>query len=221
MSTELIAALAFLAGLGVMGLYRYLTRGGLFTGGRVKIPRQFIVREIPTGDIPKDARVPLDYLSAKLQTLGFVRADMPVRVPALQSKLHRVLLVPFAHLEERSIFVMGIDDRFAPRAELMLYIVTPLEGGRRVETTTLGALKALRPQGSDVEIVTDADSIEEIWSRHRRRLMSYERKERLAIEPEAWKIPVAQAYDAWVEAAVRAQRVRIADGSTYQIRGRY
>ncbi|MFO0728353.1 MAG: hypothetical protein U1E65_31525 [Myxococcota bacterium] len=219
MSTWLIATVAFFAGFAAMALTRYLTRGGLFTGGRVRIPRQFVVREIPTGDIPRDAQAPLDYLTARLAAAGFRPADMPVRVPALQSKLHRVVLVPFYHPTEQTLFIMGIDERFAPRAEIMLHILTPLEGGRRVETTTLSALEQLRPSGADVQIVTDANSVEEIWSRHRKRLMGYERKERLPIDPEAWKQPIALAYDAWVEAALRAQQLQLAaDGTTYLLR---
>ena len=155
----------------------------------------------------------------KLRRLGFAPADLPVRVPALQSIGHQVLLVPFAHPEESAIFLMGIESRL-PRTELMLHIVTPLKNGRRVETSTLAALRHLRPpEAVDVRVVTDAESIDEIWSHHRRALMAYERAERQAIDPEGWKVPIAQAYDAWVQAAIRSRRIQLSrDGATYQLR---
>jgi hypothetical protein len=215
----LFLLVAAVAGVTALIVERLFFGGGLFTGGAVRIPKRFVVKDVPTGDIPADARRPLDYLTEKLRRLGFAPADLPVRVPALQSVGHQVLLVPFAHPEESAIFLMGIESRL-PRTELMLHIVTPLKDGRRVETSTLAALRHVRPPESvDVRVVTDAESIEEIWSRHRRALMQYERSERLAIEPEGWKVPIAQAYDAWVEAAIRARRIQLSrDGSTYRLR---
>lgn len=208
------------AGLTGFAVHRFLFAGGLFTGGAGRIPKRFIVSDLPTADIPSDARRPLDYLSERLKRLGFVPADLPVRVPALQSFGHRVVLVPFVHHGEHAIFMMGIESRWAPRAELMLHILTPLKDGKRVETTTLAALRHIKPPESvDVRVVLDAGSVDEIWSQHRRALMKYERAERLEIDAGHWKVPVAQAYDAWVESAVRAQRLRLSrDGATYHLR---
>lgn len=203
-----------------LALHRFLFTGGLFTGGAARIPKRFIVSDLATTEIPNDARRPLDYLSDRLKRLGFIPADLPVRVPALQSFGHRVVIVPFVHSGESAIFLMGIESRWAPRAELMLHILTPLRDGRRVETTTLAALRHLRPPESvDVRVVLDAGSVDEIWSQHRRALMKHERSARLPIDPGTWKVPVAQAYDAWVEAAVRAQRLKLSrDGAAYHLR---
>jgi hypothetical protein len=215
----LFLLVAALAGISAFVIQRVFFGGGLFTGGAVRIPKRFVVNDVPTTEIPPDARRPLDYLTEKLRRLGFAPADLPVRVPALQSIGHQVLLVPFAHPEESAIFLMGIESRL-PRTELMLHIVTPLKNGRRVETSTLGALRHLRPPDAvDVRVVTDAESIDEIWSHHRRALMAYERAERQEIDPEGWKVPIAQAYDAWVQAAIRSRRIQLSrDGHTYQLR---
>jgi hypothetical protein len=212
--------LAAAAGLFGFAVHRYLFAGGLFTGGAGRIPKRFIVKDIPTQEIPTDARRPLDFLSDRLKRLGFEAADLPVRVPALQSFGHRVVLVPFVHRGESAIFLMGIESRWAPRAELMLHILTPMKNAKRVETSTLAALRHIKPPESvDVRVVLDAGSVDEIWSQHRRALTKYERADRLPVEPDAWKAPVAQAYDAWVEAAVRAQRLRLdPDGATYHLR---
>ena len=212
--------LAVAAGLAAVLLQRFVKTAGLFRGGPGRIPKRFVVKDIPTGDIPSDAQQPLDYLTEKLGQLGFVRADLPVRVPALQTFGYRMLLVPFANLEDSSIFLMGIESHWPPSSDLMLHIITPLTGGRRVETTTLDALAKLRPaQTIELHVVLDADSVEEIWSRHRRALSAYARADRLPVRAEDWKELVSTAYEAWVEAAVRAQRLRLlADGATYRVR---
>jgi hypothetical protein len=57
-------------------------------------------------------------------------------------------LVPFVHLDDRCVFVMGIEAGWRSRSELMLHIVTPLDGERRVETTSLAALRRYDPQAA-------------------------------------------------------------------------
>lgn len=192
----------------------------LFVGSRHRLPKRFEVKDIPTGDIPADAQKPLAQLTAKLQGMGFVSADLPVRVPLLQGFGYRLLLVPFAHPDESTFFLMGIEAGLHPRTQLMLHILTPLSGQRRVETTTLAPLDLVRhPQGVDCQVVLDADSVEEIWSRHRRALFRYERQERLAIAPEAWRTFAAEAYEAWLQAAVRSHRLQLeANGVMYKVR---
>ncbi len=200
--------------------HRLLFSGGLFTGGRVHIPKHFTVVDVRPDDIPADARVPVTYLADRLRTLGFTPGESAVRVPVLERFGHRLLLVPFVHEGESCVFLMGIDVRWRPRTELMLHLVTPLQDGRRVETTTLGALRHLRaPPTVDVRVVTDAASVDEIWSHHRRALMAHERKDRASVSAADWKDLTARAYAAWIEAAVRAQRLSLeSSGLTYTLR---
>ena len=102
----------------------------------------------------------------------------------------------------------------------MLHIITPLSGGRRVETTTLEPLESLiRPTDVDVRVVLDAESVEEIWSRHRLALNNHERAERVSVDPDHWRDLASSAYEGWLQAAVRSQRLQL-DGEMYKVRGR-
>ncbi|MBK6689215.1 MAG: hypothetical protein IPG45_32410 [Deltaproteobacteria bacterium] len=192
----------------------------LFVGSRSRVPKRFEVKDIPSGDIPSDAQKPLDQLTTKLRAMGFEVADLPVRVPLLQGFGYRLLLVPFVHPDESTFFLMGIEAGIHPRTQLMLHILTPLSEGRRVETTTLAPLDDLRhPAGVDCQVVLDANSVEEIWSRHRRALFRYERKDRRPVQAEAWRLFAAEAYEAWVQAAVRSHRLQLeANGVMYRVR---
>jgi hypothetical protein len=206
-----------------LSLERILFPSGLFSRGAGRIPKRLQVQEVAYADVTGDPRKHLDFLSDKLARLGFVRADHPFRIPILQSIGYEVLLVPFANAEERAIFLMGIEARsFARVPDLMLHIVTPMSNEKtcRVETTTLGALQSIRgPAQVDLRVVIDAESVEEFWSRHRRALTSYERAERQSVSIGTWKPLISAAYEAWVEAAVRAQRLRLSkDGLTYRVR---
>src|SRR5689334_3611403 len=107
-----VAVLAFGAIVGLL----LVRPAGLFSGGRGRLPKYFVVKDIPTGDIPSGAQRPLEFLTRKLTSLGFSPADMPVRVPALQSFGYRLLLVPFVHVEESTFFFMGIEQQLWPRA---------------------------------------------------------------------------------------------------------
>jgi hypothetical protein len=213
-----------LAILALAGIVLLLQRPrGLFTGGKRRLPKRFDVKDIASNDIPSSAKRPLDFLAAKLGSLGFQVADLPVRVPDLQSFSYRLLLVPFVHVEESTFFLMGIEQHLLPQSELMLHIITPLDGKRRVETTTLGVLETLvhPPDTVGLHIVLDADSVEEIWSHHRLELQKYQRAERQTVTPEDWRTHAAAAYDAWVQSAVRAQRLQLeSNGRTYRVRGR-
>jgi hypothetical protein len=118
---------------------------------------------------------------------------------------------------------MGIEQHLLPRSELMLHMITPLTGKRRVETTTLGMLETLArpPDTVDFRVVLDADTVEEIWSRHRLALSTHQRSERQVITPLEWRDHAAAAYDAWVQSAVRAQRLQLeSNGQTYRVRTR-
>jgi hypothetical protein len=206
----------------VIAILYFVRPTGLFIGGGRRLPKRFEVKDIPTGDIPTDAQRPLDQLTEKLKGMGFETADLPVRVPLLQRFGYRLVLVPFVHPGDSTYFWLGIEAGLHPRAQLMLHIVTPLSGGRRVETTTLAPLDHLKhPEGVDAQVVLDADSVEEIWGRHRRALFRYERKERMPTPPEEWRACAAQTYEAWVQVAVRAHRLQLeANGVMYKIRGR-
>lgn len=221
-TTEIYIAVALAALGGILLLLATGRRGRLFLGARGRLPKRFEVRDIPSDDIPADARAPLDFLTDKLTRMGFVVADLPARVPALQSFGYRMLIVPFVHHDECTIFLMGIESGLHPRAELMLHIITPLSGGRRIETTTLAPLDSLRrPPQVEAQVVLDADTVEEIWSRHRLALNRHERGEREDIDPEAWRNFAADAYEGWVQSAVRAQRLQLeANGQMYRVRPR-
>ena len=92
----------------------------------------------------------------------------------------------------------------------------------RDRTSTLSPLEALRrPPDVEAQVVLDAESVEEIWSRHRLALGRHERGERLAVDPEAWRRYAAEAYEGWVQSAVRSQRLQHdANGQMYKVRPR-
>jgi hypothetical protein len=221
---ELELAYAVVAGLALAGIILLLARPtGLFSGGGGgRLPKRFVVKDVTTGDIPNSARRPLDFLTKKLTSLGFRVADLPVRVPALQSFGHRLLLVPFVHEQESTFFLMGIEQHLMPKTELMLHIITPLSEGRRVETTTLPALQNLaQPPRVESRVVLDAESVDEIWSRHRLALQSHERSERAPIMADQWRQYAAATYEGWLQSGVRAQRLMLeSDGETYRVRSR-
>jgi len=219
--TYAVVALAASAGILALVLWgRGPTR--LLTGRRGRLPRELELKDIPSGDIPADAREPLAYLTEKLTDLGFEVADLPSRVPALQRFGHRLIVVPFVHLDERAYFLMGIEAGIHPSTQLVLHIITPLADQRRVETSTLEVLATLRPPSKvSVQVVLDAESVEEIWSRHRRALTEHCRDERLEVTAEQWRETAYQAYGGWVQSAVRAQRLQLeADGQMYRVRAR-
>lgn len=216
---------ALLAGAAFAGILVLLASGPtsrLFIGGRGRLPKRFEVKDIANRDIPLDARRPLEFLERRLGLLGFVVAGSPARVPAFQTLGHRLLIVPFVHTKERTFFLMGIEAGLHPRTQLMLHIITPLSEGRRVETSTLAPLDSLRqPDKVAARVVLDADTVEEIWSRHRRALCEYQRGERDSVTAESWYLHAASAYEGWVQSAVRAQRLElVANGKMYRIRAR-
>ncbi|MEL6184794.1 MAG: hypothetical protein AAFU79_09235, partial [Myxococcota bacterium] len=159
--------------------------------------------------------------SERLTRLGCTVADLPVRVPAVSGLGQQLLLVPFVHLDERALFVMGIESRLVGESQLMLHILTPISGRRRVETSTLAGLEhVVRPPGVEVHIALDASTVDEIWSRHRLALTRYERASRELIEPEDWRRHAAVAYEAWLQAALRSNRITLdGRGDAYRILG--
>ncbi len=189
---------------------------------RVRLPRRLSFQPVEGADLPEDARAPLAFLRERLRPLGFIELDGPMLLTSLSQVGHRLWLVPFVHEDERAYFFLGIDAAISPSSELAIHIVTPLVDNRRVETTTLEVLgQLIRPEAVAAQVVLDADSVEEIWSRHRRALTRFERAERREARPADWAPLARAAYESWLRAAVRSQRL-ILDNSqqTYKVRGR-
>lgn len=215
-----VAAAAF---LGIVALLVWGRRPPPWLGGRRgRLPRQLELDALEDPPIPADAEAPLDYLTRRLSDLGFEPAGHPARVPALHRLGHRVLVVPFVHPHERAYFLMGIDAGRGAKSQLILHIISELTDGRRVETSTLEALDQFRAASNvDAQVVLDAESVDEIWSRHRLALTRYRRELRAEVPYQAWPAAARDAYEGWVRAAVRAQRLQLdADGQMYKVRAR-
>ena len=190
--------------------------------GRIRLPRRLSFQRVEGAELPEDARAPLAFLRERLRPLGFTELEGPVVLTSLNQVGHRLWLVPFVHVDERAYFFLGVDGAISPGSELAIHIVTPLVDNRRVETTTLEVLgQLIRPEAVAAQVVLDAESVEEIWSRHRRALTRFERSERLDVRPTDWPPLARAAYEAWLRAAVRSQRL-ILDHSqqTYRVRRR-
>jgi hypothetical protein len=213
--------LAFAA---VLGIALLLVRpAGLFSGGGHRLPKRFTLEDVPDGRLARSTAELVAFLSLKLGGLGFTPADLPVRVPAFSGRGRSLLFVPYVNVEESTFFLMGVEQSVWPRPELMLHILTPFAGGRRVETSTLAILETLvhPPETVALKVVLDAESVEEIYSRHRLALGTQSRADRAPVRPEEWRQHAAAAYEAWLQSAVRAQRLQLeSNGETYRIRGR-
>ena len=204
-----LVSIVALAGVSAYFISFLMRAEGLFHGGSSsRIPKKFEVFDVSESEIPFDARQPLRYLGEKLGSLGFERIHSTVRLPTRKYRGRHLLLVPFVHARESALFLMGIEPGWPPRSELMLHIITPMTDERRVETSTLGGLLEITPPVSvALNVVLDADSIEEIWSRHRRSLTEFQRAERLSIPQSDWLGLVSDAYSAWVAAGLHANRL--------------
>jgi hypothetical protein len=211
-----ILLIVLLAGAAALLLRHLLRPTGLLHGGSGSlIPKELEVFDVAESDVPFDARQPLRYLGERLQTLGFERIHSTVRIPTRRYRNRQMLLVPFLHSKESALFLMGIEPGWPPRSELVLHIITPLTQARRVETSTLFGLTEIEPPSVvDINVVTDADSIEEIWSRHRRALTDYKRCERSAVPNSDWLSLVSSAYRDWVKAGLQAKRLSLTKNQT-------
>lgn len=187
-----------------------------------RLPRRLSFEVVEGSELPPDAREPLDFLRERLRPLGFTEVEGHVFLTSPYQVGHRSWLVPFVHEAERAYFFLGIDEALSPATKLAIHIVTPLIDDRRVETSTLEVLgQLIRPEAVAAQIVLDADSVEEIWSRHRRALTRFERAERLPVRPSDWAPLARAAYESWLWAAVRSQRLILdASQQTYRVRGR-
>ncbi|MBI4822102.1 MAG: hypothetical protein HY791_37940 [Deltaproteobacteria bacterium] len=214
--------IALLVGSVALILQRLFMPAGLISDGAGLIPRQFSAVGVPREEFPSSAAQQLDYLSDKLSSLGFHRAESCVKIPELESLVRKVYVVPFVHEGESAVFLMVVESGLLPRSDLMLHILTPLRDGRRVETSTLAALSQLHASDPiDLRLVLEPDSVEEIWSRHRRALLEYDRAERAPVSASDWRALVSRAYENWLQIAVRAQKISLSrDGRSYRVRTR-
>ena len=190
--------------------------------GRPLLPKRFEGTALEAGAIPPDTEGPLQFLIIKLSQLGFECADEPMRVPSMDRFGYKLWIVPFVHLDEHSYFLLGIESGLGTQSHLMLHILTPLTEGRRVETSTLQPLEMLlRPPKVEAEIVLDADSVEELWSRHRKSLSRHVRADRAPVAADLWRAFMGEAYEGWVQSAIRGHRLQLSkNGTMYRIRGR-
>lgn len=189
---------------------------------RSRLPRALELVAINEHELPDDARAPLAFLTGRLSELGFEEADTLASVPAMRRFGHRMYVAPFVHAHEQAYFLMGIESGLQPKSQLVLHIISCLDDGRRIETTTLEALDHLRPgAGVEAQVVLDAETVDEIWSRHRLALTQHRRELRRPARPDAWRGAALAAYEGWVQSAVRAQRLQLdADGEMYRVRSR-
>ncbi len=208
--------------VGAIGVVVFLIikRPALLSSGQGRLPKRFELVELGGVKVPKDVREPLAYLSASLGRMGFIAVAEPLRAPAMTGFGRHLLLVPFIHPKEEALFIMGIESQVLGSSEMMLHIISPLSEGRSIETTTLTGLADMaRPPGVDARFVIDADSIEEIWSRHRLALTEHERSSRATVTATNWRKHAGATYDAWLRAALRANRITLdLRSNSYRIR---
>lgn len=197
-----------------------LGRPALMSGGRGRLPKRFELVELGHVRIPKDVREPLAYLSTSLSRMGFTSPEKPLRPPVMSGFGRHLMLVPFVHEKEKALFIMGIESQLFGNSEMMLHIISPLENEQSIQTTTLAGLtEVTRPPGVDVQVVLDADSIEEIWSRHRRALLEHELALRTPVTVDNWRNHAGFAYEAWLKSALHANRLTLdLKSNSYRIR---
>lgn len=214
-----VAALAVLT----LAILLFTRSHGFFNDPSARLPKSLALQSTPVERLPLSIARLGQTLGDKLVRAGF-RPPLGVwRVVRGPRVSYRVYLFPFVHPDESALFVMTVAGHWSHRPELMLHIITPLGGERRVETSTLLALRELRaPPLVDLRVVADAGSVEEIWSQHRRALQSYQREERGPVGEETWEALFRECYKAWLESAVRAQRLRFAgNDQIYRVRERW
>ncbi|MEM1025327.1 MAG: hypothetical protein AAGD10_20795 [Myxococcota bacterium] len=209
-----------LCGILVVSVLLVLRRPSrLFTSLGTRIPRQLTLAA-HEGPMPIDVRAPVEYLGDRLSGLGFQALNPVMRLPDFERLGHRLLLFAHHHPQEHALFLMAIESGLVPDAQLMLHVLTPLDQGRRLETTTLAALGSISsPKGVTLTVALDVDRVEELWHRHRRGLASFERSERRPPSAADWPQEVAEVYASWLQAGVRAHRL-VLDGrkARYRLR---
>lgn len=214
-----VAALAVIA----LALLLFSRSHGFFNDPTARLPKTLELDAVAMERLPPAIARLGQTLGEKLLRSGFESAPGVWKVARGPRLSYRVYLFPFVHPGESALFVMTVAGHWSHRPELMLHIITPLVGERRVETSTLLALRDLRaPPLVDLRVVADASTVEEIWSQHRRALFSYQREERQPVTEASWEGLFRQSYQAWLESAVRAQRLRFAGSDQiYRVRERW
>jgi hypothetical protein len=215
----IVAALAVVT----LGFLLFTRSHGFYTDPSARLPKSLELKASSIERLPLAIARLGQALGEKLARSGFSPALGVWKVVRGPRFSYRVYLFPFVHPSEQALFVMSVAGSWSQRPELMLHIITPLEGERRVETSTLLALRELRaPPLVDLRVVVDAATVEEIWSQHRRALFGYQREERRPVDESTWRSLFESAYKAWLEAAVRAQRLQFAGSDqVYRVRERW
>ncbi|MGF1508841.1 MAG: hypothetical protein ACFB9M_04975 [Myxococcota bacterium] len=201
-----------------VGVAAWLWRApaGVFTGGRVHLPQKLRIRPVTRSRVPRDATIPVAYLSQRLNDLGFRPYEPVLALPDFQRWGRRLVALAYVHPDERAVFLMAVASSWMGRSELMLHLITPLTGERRVETTTLSTLRRLGPpEKTTLNVVDEVERVEEVWSAHRMSLTNFERREREALR--SVEELVRATYDGWLAAGVTAGRLAL-DPSTRMYR---
>jgi hypothetical protein len=218
----LIVAIA--AGVVALAI-QYIYAAGFFESPGVRLPKDLRLTDVLSQPLPISAHRPIRALSDKLIKNGFSGLIGLWRAKGIRRFAHRVYLAPYVHEDESVLLLLTLVSSWRPRVEIMLHLITPLSDGRRVETSTLGVLRDIRPPTEvDYRSAADAVTVEELWSRHRRALTDYQRSERLPLQAEDWQTWVEASYASWLQAAIRAQRILLANTHTtsvYRIRERW
>lgn len=214
-----VAALA----VATLAILLFTRSHGFYSDPSARLPKSLDLRPFALERLPVSVTRLGQALGERLTRAGFTPALGAFKVVGGPRFTYRVFLFPFVHADESALFVMSVASSLIHRPELMLHIITPLEGERRVETSTLMALKELRaPPLVDLRVVVDASTVEEIWSQHRRALLGYQREERQVVDATNWTRIFEGSYRAWLDAAVRAQRLQFAgNDQVYRIRERW
>lgn len=214
-----VAALAVFT----LGILLFTRSHGFYSDPATRLPKSLDLRPVAFERLPVGVARLGQALGEKLVRCGYEPVTEVWKLARGPRLTHGVYLFPFVHSSESALFVMSVASTWAARPELMLHIITPLEGERRVETSTLLALRELRaPPLVDLRVVVDANTVEEVWSHHRRALFGYQRQERERVDESTWRTLFEASYRAWLEAAVRAQRLQFAGSDQiYRIRERW
>ena len=215
----MVAALAVFT----LGILLFTRSHGFYSDPAARLPKSPELRPVAMERLPVAVLRLGQALGEKLVRSGFQPVKDVWKLAKRPRWAHGVYLFPFVHPDESAMFVMSVASSWASRPELMLHIITPLEGDRRVETSTLMALRELRaPPLVDLRVVVDANTVEEIWAHHRRALFGYQRQERLPVDESTWRNLFENTYRAWLEGAIRAQRLQFAGSDqVYRIRERW
>jgi hypothetical protein len=203
-----LQVIALFAGIPLLLVTRWLLLGPkpLLTGGRGWLPKKVVIRSAESPRLPIDARRPLRVLRTKLTRLGF-RLDLETaHLSRRITPRSHFVFIPFVHADERSLFLAIVEYSWLRASQLMVHVITPFDDEVQVETSSLPILANLpKPQGVRLEMALDVDSVEELWSRHRKALGNIERRLRTEWRPSEWCQVAEKTYQRWLQASVAAR----------------